>query len=163
MVAEPTWLQIDPYDEPNDDEYDYESYAIRQRQPHGGSTLMMTTQVTTKVPPGFDGKTSWFAFEDAIDDWCDITELEQEKWGPALRNRLVGEAAVYKRLLDRDELRQPNGRGVLYFKKNTETTLCERSSDSISLQIFEVHEERPWKWRFDEMDDKIPNRWKKTC
>ena len=71
-------------DEPNDD---YESYAMRQRmQPHGGQ-LMMTTQVTTKVPPGFDGKTSWFAFEDAIDDWCDITELEAEKWGPALRNR----------------------------------------------------------------------------
>ena len=44
--------------EPNDD---YESYAMRQRiQPHGGQ-LMMTTQVTTKVPPGFDGKTSWLA------------------------------------------------------------------------------------------------------
>ena len=98
---------------PNDD---YESYAMRQRiQPHGGQ-LMMTTQVTTKVPPGFDGKTSWFAFEDAIDDWCDITELESEKWGPALRNRLEGEASVYKRLLDRDDLRQPNGRGVDYFK-----------------------------------------------
>ena len=96
---------------------DYESYAMRQRiQPHGGQ-LMMTTQVTTKVPPGFDGKTSWFAFEDAIDDWCDITELESEKWGPALRNRLEGEAAVYKRLLDRDELRQPQGRGVDYFKR----------------------------------------------
>ena len=80
-------------DEPNDD---YESYAMRQRmQPHGGQ-LMMTTQVTTKVPPGFDGKTSWFAFEDAIDDWCDITELEAEKWGPALRNRLEGEASVYR-------------------------------------------------------------------
>ena len=101
-------------DEPNDD---YESYAIRQRmQPHGGQ-LMMTTQVTTKVPPGFDGKTSWFAFEDAIDDWCDITELEAEKWGPALRNRLEGEASVYKRLLDREQLREPNGRGVEYFKR----------------------------------------------
>ena len=99
---------------PNDD---YESYAMRQRiQPHGGQ-LMMTTQVTTKVPPGFDGKTSWFAFDDAIDDWCDITELESEKLGPALRNRLEGEAAVYKRLLDRDDLRQPNGRGVDYFKR----------------------------------------------
>ena len=76
----------------------------------------MTTQVT-KVPPGFDGKTSWFAFEDAIDDWCDITELESEKWGPALRNRLEGEASVFKRLLDREELRQPNGRGVEYFKR----------------------------------------------
>ena len=101
-------------DEPNDD---YESYAMRQRmQPHGGQ-LMMTTQVTTKVPPGFHGKTSWFAFEDAIDDWCDITELEAEKWGPALRNRLEGEASVFKRLLDREELRQPNGRGVEYFKR----------------------------------------------
>ena len=37
--------------------------------------------------------------------------------GPALRNRLEGEAAVYKRLLDRDELRQPNERGVEYFKR----------------------------------------------
>ena len=90
---------------------------MRQRmQPHGGQ-LMMTTQVTTKVPPGFDGKTSWFAFEDAIDDWCDITELEAEKWGPALRNRLEGEASVYKRLLDREQLREPNGRGVEYFKR----------------------------------------------
>ncbi len=52
-----------------------------------------------------------------IDDWCDITELEQEKWGPALRNRLEGEAPVYKRLLDRDELRQANGRGVEHFKR----------------------------------------------
>ena len=101
-------------EEPNDD---YESYAMRQRMPHGGGPLMMTTQVTTKVPPDFDGKTSWFAFEDAIDDWCDITELESEKWGPALRNRLEGEASVYKRLLDRDDLGQPNGRGVDYFKR----------------------------------------------
>ena len=101
-------------EDPNDD---FESFAMRQRQPHGGGQLMMTTQVTTKVPPGFDGKTSWFPFEDAIDDWCDTTDLETEKWGPALRNRLEGEASVYKRLLDRDELRQPNGRGVDYFKR----------------------------------------------
>ena len=32
---------------------------------------MMTTQVTTKVPSGFDGKAPWFAFEDAVDDWCE--------------------------------------------------------------------------------------------
>ena len=114
MVAELVKIMDLYEDEPNDD---YESYAMRQRmQPHGGQ-LMMTTQVTTKVPPGFDGKTSWFAFEDAIDDWCDITELEAEKWGPALRNRLEGEASVYKRLLDREQLREPNGRGVEYFKR----------------------------------------------
>ena len=114
---------------------------------------MITTQVTTKVLPEFDGKTSWFAFEDAIDDWCDITELESEKWGPALRNRLEGEASVFKRLLDREELRQPNRSRV--FQENIETTLCERSSDSFSPQVHEIHEEQSWKWRLDEMDDKI--------
>ena len=58
-----------------------------------------------------------FACENAIDDWCNMTELESEKWGPALRNRLEGEAPVFKRLLDREELRQPNGRGIEYFKR----------------------------------------------
>ena len=67
----------------------------------------MTQQMTTKVAPAYDGRTSFFAFEDAIDDWCNITE---EKRGPALRNRLVRRRcrSVYKRLLDRDMLRDPN-------------------------------------------------------
>ena len=39
----------------------------------------------------YDGKISWFSYEDAIDDWCDIIELEDEKKGPALRNRLEGD------------------------------------------------------------------------
>ena len=62
---------MDPFkDEPNDD---YESYALRlHRMQVEGGQLMMTTRA---VPPGFDGKTSWFAFEDAIDDWCDTTEF----------------------------------------------------------------------------------------
>ena len=55
------------------------------------------------------------AYEDAIDDWCDITELDGDKRGPALRNRLEGEAAIHKRLLDRDRLKDPNN-GVKYFK-----------------------------------------------
>ena len=38
------------------------------------------------------------------------------------------------------------------FQEYTETTLCESSSDSISVSN-----------GLDEMDDKIPNRWKKTC
>ena len=45
--------------------------------------IHMTQQMTTKVAPAYDGRTSFFAFEDAIDDWCDITELEPEKRGPA--------------------------------------------------------------------------------
>ena len=36
-------------------------------------------QVTTKVPPAYDGRSSWFAYEEAIDDWVDITELEPDR------------------------------------------------------------------------------------
>ena len=91
----------------------YDSYAMR-RAPQQ-TQIHMTQQMTTKVAPAYDGRTSFFAFEDAIDDWCDITELEPEKRGPASRNRLEGDALQYKRLLDRDMLRDPN-EGVNYFK-----------------------------------------------
>ena len=113
---------MDSYGE---DEYDreneagswnqYDSYALR-RGNMPNTQIHMTQQMTTKIPPPYDGRTSFFAYEDAIDDWCDVTELEPEKRGPALRNRLEGEAAVYKRLLGRDLLRDPND-GVNYFKR----------------------------------------------
>ena len=72
-------------------------------------------QSTPKIPPSFDGRSSWFSYEEALDDWVDITTLDAEKQGPSLKNRLVGDAAVYKPLLDRDLLRDPNN-GVRYFK-----------------------------------------------
>ena len=95
----------------------YDSYALR-RAPQQPS-IHMTQQMTTKVAPAFDGGTSFFAFEDATDDCCDNTKLEPEKRGPALRNRLEGEALQYKRLLDQDLLRDPNDgvNGVNYFKR----------------------------------------------
>ena len=71
-------------------------------------SIHMTEQMTTKVAPAYDGRTNFFAFEDASDDWCDITELEPEKRGPALRSRVEGEASQYKRLLNRELLREPN-------------------------------------------------------
>ena len=96
----------------------FDSYAMRRapQQPAIHMTQQMTQQMTTKVAPAYDGRTSLFAFEDATDDWCDITELEPEKRGPALRNRLEGEASQYKRLLSRELLRDPND-AVNYFKR----------------------------------------------
>ena len=69
MVAGPL-AALGPFDEePN---HEYESSTMRQKmQPHGGALILMT-QATRQAPPGFDGKTSCFAFEDAIDDCCDI-------------------------------------------------------------------------------------------
>ena len=42
--------------------------------------------------PLFDGSTSWFKYEELIDDWLDLTVLEGRKRGPALKNRVVGDA-----------------------------------------------------------------------
>ena len=65
--------------------------------------------------PVYDGRSSWCAFEDAIDDWVDIKELEPERQGPALQKRLEGKAAIHRRRLDRDRLKD-NVNGVRYFK-----------------------------------------------
>ena len=61
--------------------------------------------IMTKIPPLFDGSTSWCKYEELIDDWLDLTVPEAEKRGPALKNRLVGDAEMYKGLLDRESLR----------------------------------------------------------
>ena len=49
-----------------------------------------------------------------IDDWLDLTVLEAEKRGPALKNRLVVDAEMHKALLDREPLRATDG--VKYFR-----------------------------------------------
>jgi hypothetical protein len=92
----------------------YESYTMTKGDQQLANHLAQ--QVTRKVDPSYDGRTSFFAFGGAIDDWCDITELEPEKRGPALRNRLEGEASQCKRLLNEELLRDPNN-GANYFKR----------------------------------------------
>ena len=98
-----TWNEV------QDDEYASAMPAIHDPEAPG-------LQVTTKIPPSYDGRTSWFAYEEAVDDWCDITELPEAKRGPALKSRLLAEAAVYKPLLDRDALKNEQD-GVEYFKR----------------------------------------------
>ena len=70
--------------------------------------------ITTKIPPLFDRSTSCLKYEELIDFWQDLTVLEAVKRGPALKNRLVGDAAMYKGHLDRENLRAEDG--VKYFK-----------------------------------------------
>ena len=41
-------------------------------------------QSTPKIPPSFGGRSSWFSYEEAVDDWVDITTLDPEKLGPSL-------------------------------------------------------------------------------
>ena len=105
----------------------------------------MTQQMTTKVGPAYDGRTGLLAFEDAIDDWRDITELDPEKRGPALRNRLEGEASQYKRLLNRELLRDPND-GVNYFKRFLRPHLTKGAKNSVLVSIHAVDEIQ---WRYN--------------
>jgi hypothetical protein len=102
----------------SDDEFDqFESFAMNHRRPmRAMEPQTVFSQITTKIPPSYDGRQSWFSYEEAIDDWVDITELEIAKHGVALRNRLEGEAAVYRSILDRERLKQDDG--VEYFKKS---------------------------------------------
>ena len=44
------------------------------------STLQDTSGsgIRTKNPPHFDGSTTWFKYEELIEDWLDFTVLEPE-------------------------------------------------------------------------------------
>ena len=55
-----------------------------------------------------------FGYEELIDNWSDPTVLEAEKRGPTLKNRLVVDAEMYKRLLDREPLKDADG--VKFFR-----------------------------------------------
>ena len=128
----------------------YDSYAMRRAPQH--TQIHMTQQMTTKVAPAYDGRTSFFAFEDAIDDWCDITELEPEKRGPALRNRLEGDAQQYKRLLDRELLRDPY-EGVHLFQKISTTSFHQRCPERVLIPFHAVHEVQQRNHGSSEVDD----------
>ena len=85
------------------------------------STDQYTTgSITTKIPLLFNGSKSWFKYEELIDDWLDLTVLDAEKRDPALKNRLVGDAEMYKGLHDRESLRAADG--VKFFRDTSSLT-----------------------------------------
>ena len=76
------------------------------------------------------GPTFWFKYEELIADWLDLTVLEAGKRGPALKNRLVGDAEMHKGLLDRETPRSEDG--VEYFK-NTMRSHFIKGAQSVFL------------------------------
>ena len=86
-------------------------HAARAAKETPSGSLGMTPQ----IPPTFYGTTSWFEFEDLIEDWLGITALQNEKKGPSLKNALVGRAVFYKNLFDNTLLRDPDP-GLMHFK-----------------------------------------------
>ena len=51
-------------------------------------------------------------YEELIEDWLDLTVLEETKRGQALKNRLVGDAELYIRLLDSEQPMEPSISGI---------------------------------------------------
>ena len=74
-----------------------------------GTDLAPGQLMSTKVPPLWNGHGSWFAYEENVLDWMDITVLTPRKHGPALKARMQGDAIIYKTELDRDKLKTPTG------------------------------------------------------
>ena len=97
----------------------------------------LNLSMTAKQPPSYDGKVSWFRYEEHVDDWVTITTVEAPKRGPLLKSRLTGDAYMYKAVLQNDLLQDPD-EGVNYFKntlkkyflKGRPTCICTGSSVS---------------------------------
>ena len=60
--------------------------------------------MNAKLPPSYDGRVSWFRYEDMVRDWVTFTVIEPARQGPLLKNRLVEDAAIYRELLDNEKL-----------------------------------------------------------
>ena len=97
MDSDEEQLQMVAYEEP-------EAYAAASH-----SENRMGIKMTPKVPPQFDGQSSWFEYEDLIDDWLRITTLHADKHGPSLKNALIGSLSFYKSMLDNALLLWPAG------------------------------------------------------
>ena len=104
------------------------------------------------IPSPFDGSTSWFTYVELIDDWLDLTVLEAEKRGSALKNRLVGDAEMYKGLLDRESLKAADG--VKYFR-NTLRPHFIKGSQGVPLEILSVHPSKKRKFRNGQVDRQV--------
>ena len=111
-----------------------ESYAVRTEPNEDRLNLSMTP----KQPPLFNGRISWFRYEDAVDEWVTLTSVEKpEKWGPLLRSRLIGDAAIYRNMLDPTLLQDPVN-GVEYFKKTLRPYFVKGSSNVFLYRLLSI-------------------------
>ena len=90
-----------------------EAYTSSAKPSYTEETLNLS--MAAKQPPSYDGKVSWFSYEELVDDRVTITTVEAAKRGPLLKSRLTGDAYMYKAVLQNDLLQDPD-EGVNYFK-----------------------------------------------
>ena len=54
------------------DDYDQDVESAWQNHAYAEPYPTAVLQFTTKIAPSFDGRVSWFSYEEAIDEWSDI-------------------------------------------------------------------------------------------
>ena len=106
--------------------------------------------ITTKIPPLFDGSPSWFKYEELIDDWLDLTVLESRK------TRTSTEEQTCRRCRNIQGTSCPRTsercRWSQIFQERVETSLHERISECVPLEILSVHPTKKSKHRDGEVD-----------
>ena len=103
-----------------------EAYSSMAKPSYTEETLNLS--MTAKQPPSYDGKVSWFRYEELVDDWVTITTVEAAKRGPLLKSRLTGDAYMYKAVLQNDLLQDPE-EGVNYFKNTLKKYFLKRATN----------------------------------
>ena len=91
------------------------------------STIQQKVESQQKIPPLVDGSTSWFEYEELMEDWLDLFVLEETKRGSVLKNRLVGVLELHKGLL-KEEVSLSN-RWSQVFQEYVETRFRKRTHD----------------------------------
>ena len=130
-----------------------------------GTDLAPGQLMSPKVPPAFDGRGSWFAFEELVYDWIDITKEPPEKHGPMLKQRLCGDAAVYKSTFDRELLKEPNT-GVEYFFRHLRPNYVKGVQNVFLYRLMQFLSQRRgkldihrWIAKFELQRKKLHNAW----
>ena len=151
----------------DEDLYD-EAYTTQAMSTYDRTRMSQFSQVRTKIPPSFDGKTSGLAFEDAIDDWCNITQLDKEKRRSALPNRFDGDATIYQKILDRGQLKSKED-GVAYFNRTLRPLFVKGSVDVFLYRFQQFMNLRrdssgwmKWMSRFQSQLQRLEEAWGNT-
>eukprot|EP00971_Amphidinium_carterae_P254199 5046295-Amphidinium_carterae.1 len=106
------WQQDWTYTVDGPDEEDPE-YAAYPANAGAGGPWAGQHPVTTKIPPGYNATVGLLSKKPwSVEDWLDITELEDARRGPALKARLEGAAYMHRAVLNQDRLKAVNGDGV---------------------------------------------------
>ena len=71
-------------------------HALYESAFSGGHTPSHSVPFTVKIPPRYDGTTSWFTYEERVRDWVAMTTQDKNKLGPLLKSGLSGHALIYK-------------------------------------------------------------------